>query len=483
MGSLPYLVHFKPYTCIRIQNVSPARTGIYTLNNGLNMKYYLIIMISVALCSCSISKKQVSSSQKMEVVTESAQQLDRLSPGISAYGATAIDYNRSGKSVMTIILKEPVVISVASKPEKWGFFQFPVIARNPDNTISARWNLNADAMEAYGEHKFGGAISRDEGLSWALTQDATSKGILVLSNGDRIAIHTPKPIKVEELQLPNTIGAGMDTYSQSPKAFYKLHDLPESRQGVFIDRLAKGETEWKTEKASLIDPEAARYSLRGQIPIVWWGDMRQLKDGSIIAGIYPGFIIRSDGVVDPKSGVFFYKSADNGRSWKIHGRITYIPDLAADSNGNKRMGFTEPAFEILHDGTFICIIRTTDGIGNGPMYICRSSDQGVTWTKPELVTPSGVLPRLLQLKNGIAALAAGRPGVQLRFTSDGKHWTDPLEMMPYENYKDQVSCGYSGLLETGPDRFLLIYSDFKFLNEAKEPRKAIKVREVIVTPK
>ena len=116
------------------------------------------------------------------------------------------------------------------------------------------------------------------------------------------------------------------------------------------------------------------------------------------------------------------------------------------------------------------------------MYISRSSDQGVTWTKPEWMAASGVLPRLLQLKNGAVVLSSGRPGVQLRFSTDGKDWTDPIEMMPFEDYKDQVSCGYTGLLETGPDRFLIVYSDFKFLNEAKEPRKAIKVREVIVTP-
>lgn len=447
------------------------------------MRYCFCITFLLFAYGCATSKND-QTSERLRVVSEKGNLASfELTPGIPAYTATSIDYRRSGKSVMGIVLKEPVVISVAKQPEKWGFFQFPVIARNPDNTISARWNLNADAMEAYGQHKFGGAVSSDGGATWTLSQDATSKGILVLNNGDRIAIHTPKPIKVEELQLPKQIGKGMDTYSQSEKGFYKLHDLPASRQGVFIDRLAKGASEWKTEKASLLDPDAARYSLRGQVPIVWWGDMRQLKDGSIMAGVYPGFLIQSDGLVNPKSGVFFYKSDDNGRSWKIHGRIHYIPNLGVDSGGNKRMGFTEPAFEVLQDGTFICVIRTTDGIGNGPMYISRSSDQGANWTNPELMTPSGVLPRLLQLKNGVVVLSSGRPGVQLRFSTDGKLWTDAIEMMPYENYKDQVSCGYTGLLETGPDRFLLIYSDFKFLNEAGEFRKAIKVREVMVKPK
>jgi hypothetical protein len=148
------------------------------------------------------------------------------------------------------------------------------------------------------------------------------------------------------------------------------------------------------------------------------------------------------------------------------------------------MGFTEPTYEILADGSFICVARTTDGIGNGPMYISRSVDMGRTWTKPQIFTASGVLPRLLQLQNGVTILASGRPGVQLRFSNDGqgKVWTNAFEMMPYIDYKDQVSCGYTGLLATGPDRFLIVYSDFRHVTSAGEVRKAIKVREVIVTP-
>jgi len=47
--------------------------------------------------------------------------------------------------------------------------------------------------------------------------------------------------------------------------------------------------------------------------------------------------------------------------------------------------------------------------------------------------------------------------------------------------KEQVSCGYTSLLATGPDRCLIIYSDFKYPTPAGEIRKAIKVCELIVT--
>jgi len=47
---------------------------------------------------------------------------------------------------------------------------------------------------------------------------------------------------------------------------------------------------------------------------------------------------------------------------------------------------------------------------------------------------------------------------------------------------NHACCGYTALLATGPDRFLLAYSGFKHTTEAGQQRKAIKVREIIVSP-
>ena len=86
--------------------------------------------------------------------------------------------------------------------------------------------------------------------------------------------------------------------------------------------------------------------------------------------------------------------------------------------------------------------------------------------------------------NGVVVLSSGRPGVQLRFCAEGRGtaWSEPLELLPYANEKEEVSCGYTSLLATGPDRFLIIYSDFKYPTPAGALRKAIKVCEVTVTP-
>ncbi|HTE09918.1 MAG TPA: sialidase family protein [Chitinophagaceae bacterium] len=451
------------------------------------LRFFFILLLPVLLSGCGASKNAAANKKSLQVITEShhiSAGTQQLIPGIAAYRDSRFNYQRNGKNVLSVYLKEPVVVSVAARPEKWGYFQFPGILRRADNTIGIKWNLTIDAIEAYGSSKFGSAVSHDEGSSWQPAEVPEDAGNLLLNNGDRINVVTPTPVKVTDLQLPAPVGKGNDPYAKTSYIFYKLHDLPGSRQGVYMERLKKESITWEKEKASLYDPRAARYSFRGLVPVLWWGDMHVAKDQSIIAGIYPGFYIKDNGEADPHSGIFFYRSADNGYSWKIQGRILFEPDLNLDSTGYKRSGFSEPAFEVMADGSFLAVMRTTDGIGNGPLYASRSTDLGISWTKPAIIAPSGVLPRLLQLHNGVTVLASGRPGVQLRFSTDGYGtiWSDPFELLPYKNEKDEVSCGYTGLIATGPDRFLIVYSDFKYGNEAKEIRKAIKVREVIVQP-
>jgi hypothetical protein len=394
----------------------------------------------------------------------------------------AVTLRPPGQPALQVRLGEPTVVAVASRPEKWGFFQFPTLARWTDATVAASWAMAADSIVSYGSNASGEAISKDEGKTWTPLTGAKGVSGFLLPNGDRLQVVTPKAIKTSELRLPAPVGAANENYSKVKQPLYRHSELPPEVQGVCLSRLAKGSTGWVSERAALDDPQALRYSLIDLFPIVWWGDLHIASDRSVIAGIYPGYRLRDDGTVDPKDGVFFYRSTDAGHSWQSQGRIPYQPDLAADSKAAERMGFTEPAFEILANGNFLCIARTTDGLGNGPMYSSRSQDEGRTWSTPEVMAPFGVLPRLLRLTNGIVALSSGRPGVQLRFCADGrgKTWTKPIELLPYNDETTAVSCGYTSLLATGPDRFLIIYSDFKYQNAAGEIRKAIKVREVIV---
>ena len=437
--------------------------------------------------------------------------LTAIQPGIPCYLGSNITYRRDGKPLLSVELQEPVVLSVASKPERWGPYQFPNLFRNAKGLVEATWYLGADHPKDYGKKLEGTMVSSDNGKTWrspdqpAPMNEPTAYGrntLFLPRAGYSIGIHTQLSLKASELQLPPQPVASLFENYGSTFFFYRISELPAVLQGVFLNRL-DGNGEWSVIHAGLEDPKAVRYSRavgrpeklveEPLISIVWEGNMKLLSDNSIVTGIYPSFYENETGGVDP-SCVSFYRSTDDGMNWKILGKIPYSYDPAVDPNGNKRlvMGFTEPSFEILSDGTFLCMMRTTDGLGHSPMYHSRSSDQGATWSQPKPITPAGVLPRLLQLENGVLVLSSGRPGVQLRFSIDGKgeKWTDPFEMLPFtetaldiERNSHDVSCGYTELLAIGSDRFLVIYSDFKFLNENGEKRKAIKVREIKVTKK
>jgi len=410
--------------------------------------------------------------------------IESLKQGIPAFGQEVIYYKREGKTILTVKLDEPVVIDVAKKPEKRGYFQFPGINKTNDGVLVATWHMAEDAVTSYGQ--IGGSksvVSYDDGKTWCeIYNTIPSVGGIELPNGDKIKVHTPKAIDRKELNLPDSLAAVKENYGRT-FVYYKMTELPQELQGVYLSRLKKGENTWKIEKAILNDQSAVRYIDSGWFPVVWWGDLQIAPDGSILAGIYPGLYLDENNKVSP-SGVIFYRSADNGKSWNYQGKIPYQPDLETDPNGTKRiaLGYTEPASILLKNGVYLCVMRTTDGLGNSPMYVSQSTDMGVSWTKPKTFTKSGVLPKLLQLENGSIVLASGRPGIQLRFAIDekGETWTDPIEMLPFENIEGEVSCGYPDIVQAGPNSFQLIYSDFKYLNEKGEIRKAIKIRKVEV---
>ncbi len=457
--------------------VSPIKEEDYTVQ-GIG-----ILFISLLILTCSSCFRENTFPTKWEEAGYNAE--TEIKHGVPAFDAAKIEYKRNGKTILNLRFEPPVTVDVATKPEKWGFFQFPDIYWSGNDVLVATWQMAADAVESYGNENPGISVSKDKGKTWTHPSGNFSQGGgLLLPDGDRIRIYTPKAIKASDLQLSSSLDSVVENYGRT-FVFYKMDGLPEELRGVYLKRLNHGTNNWIIEHAALNDQDAVRYSDSGLFPVVWWGDMCLDSDGSVVAGIYPGFCLNKKGKVDP-SGIIFYCSADNGHSWHVRGRIPYTPDLKTDPNGNRReaLGFTEPASVILHNGTYLCVMRTTDGLGNSPMYISFSQDKGRTWSQPSTFTRSGVLPRLIQLENGVIVLSSGRPGVQLRFSSDGKGelWTDPFELLPFEGEKEAVSCGYTEIIPSGPDKFIIIFSDFRHKTENGEIRKAIKIRQVTVMP-
>lgn len=408
-----------------------------------------------------------------------------VTPGLAGHGSGAAELAVEGRK-LRVTWSEPRIVAVATKPEPWGFFQFPTLARGEDGTLFARWHLQADSIKSYGQENFGLAASADDGRTWHPSTAAAAERSLAtaLPNGERIASHLPPATPARAVPLPPSAGSFVENYSRTPRTYYPIDQLPPALQGIYLKRFRPGEAVGRIEHAALHDPGAMRYEHEGLIPVLWWGDLRVDRDGAIVAGTYPAFHRLPDGTVDGQSAIAFHRSTDLGRSWRYTGHIPYRVDAADDPQRAGRNGFTEPAFLILRDGTYLCVMRTTDGVGHGPMFASRSTDRGATWSQPEAIAPAGVLPQLLRLDNGVVALSAGRPGVQVRFAVDpaARAWTRPIELVAWGRDTEQVSCGYTGLVAAGSGRLVVVYSDFRHRTASGELRKAIKVRELAVTP-
>lgn len=461
------------------------------------MKNKLFVLVCLMIAGCGSVNTKFNGIKTASVYQEKQTcPVARIEFGIPALQQTVVNYQRNHQTIFNLKFAEPQLVTVADKPEGWGYYQFPTISYLSNVNLHAQWSMHPDDIRSYGMPAIGSKISADGGKTWqtAMPDSALITGYKI-ANGDLLRVVDPKPVNVASLKMPEPIGKTNFRYRKTNFTFYRLKDMPSGVNGVYINRLASGKTQWKLEQETIDDPKAARYSSKDLVPVVWWGDMHTMTDGSLVAGVYPGYYLKDNGEIDKQMGVVFYRSTDSGHSWKIQGRIPFLADKKRDSVAIDRIGFSEPAYDILADGSILCIIRSADGdgvtngVGNGPMYSSRSTDMGKTWTTPEVIAPAGVLPRLLKLKNGVEVLSSGRPGVQLRFSKNGlaDSWTDAFEMLPYDSKSMEVqyavSCGYTGMVATGNNRFLLIYADFKYKNAAGEERKAIKIREVIVDPK
>jgi hypothetical protein len=350
---------------------------------------------------------------------------------------------------------------------RWGRWQFPSLEMGEKGEMLLFVHVEPDSAASYGKARkvF---VSRDKGRTWREDAAAAERAYgLSVGKEEYLRTDTVAATPVSEVQLPQQ-RAERVSY-RTPFQLYRMKELPAELQRIFFQRFVGGA--WKAESQPLEDAHALRYSTGGVIPQIWWGDMKVFKDGTLLALTYPYY---HDSQPVPFTSSASYMSKDHGRSWVKTGHILY------DEADRRRDGFTEPALEVLPDGRLLAVLRTTDGNGIGPMYRSWSADQGKTWSPPEVFTETGVLPRLLQLANGVLVLSSGRPGVDLRFSRDaGKTWTKPHTLVPVPDpTKPQAdSCGYTSLLPLGKDRFLITYSWFT----PPTGQKSIYVREVKVS--
>lgn len=400
--------------------------------------------------------------------------------GLVCNHASKILYYKRGLLKATIYLTEPITIAKSDKAERWGIYQFPGIMRINDSILLARWSMQVDEQDSYGkieEAKLSSRISVDNGKTWtepSSTFEIPDRGeaFLFFNNGGWLSTQTPEIIPITSYpQFPEPIGKYED------KVFYKMSDVPDELQGAYFTIFKDGER--RTFQGKIDDPEAIRYASQGYVNVLWPGNFLELENESVLACIYSN---RIEGNSVAPQGVLIYRTTDKGDNWSF---LSFIPFPKSLWRENIE-GFSEPVLSKLYDGSLICVIRSTDGFEDTPMYKCFSKDGGQTWTDPVAFASNGCDPRLLTLKNGVIVLTSGRPGVQLRFSIDGKanEWTNPIEMMSFLDRNGPTghlaSCGYTSIIRAGDNSFFMVYSEFGDEEKTKYSKKEIKFRKVTI---
>jgi hypothetical protein len=413
---------------------------------------------------------------------------------------------------------------------RWGFYQFPDMWRAPRGEIYCSVNVGHDCL--IGKHEPSRFfVSRDEGRSWApvpFAQVDQSPDVVEFSDGSQVSFgkthyvyhlhsygqyHQPRQWwDLEGLGVPAASKPIFDSYLNQEHVLYRYEDIPDAMKPIPMAFRKSKAAPWEEGSARL---EAPGIFLSAVVRAWWWDEQNRhihedlpprvlrpwprwgvtvLPDDTLL---WPQYVPHPDSEKLNRlyCAVVLFASSDRGRTWRQRAWIANDVDQTTEGYSGD-----EHWLQVMPNGELLCVMRTVLGDRPGcTMYLAaaRSSDIGHTWTRPKEIAPFSVTPILMALKNGAAALVYGRPGVYVRTSGDsGRSWSDALPVVGppeaelladrwwdvrYDHRSDnKISCGNLGAVVTGPDRFLLAYSDFRHRNEKGEQCKAVLVREFAV---
>jgi len=411
-----------------------------------------------------------------------------------AYAATPTSGSKSAEPPIRVVFGDPSVVVMAPPEEKrWGFYQFPSFGQTTEGELVVRCQVADDSHAGAGErHPSPHFVTHDGGKTWKpMEKSARLRHGRMLRNGLEIGSVGRAKRLARELGI-RPVHERFRCHYGSQFDLYRYGDLPDDLKGVktFL-RKPDGQVEQFVAPVEAPGILLAAYRRTGTSsgPVELEGHIfplrfdlnstrcLELPDGTLL---YVCSFIRVDdqGKVMPgQAHSHVLASEDGGRSWKLRAVVPMIPDKAP-------WGLYEQTLTRLPSGVLVCVMRSEEG---GPptdprnLWITRSKDGGRTWEEPSVLNHFGVEPELLTLAGGVTAVAYGRPGVELRFCCDpeGKIWSRPYVVHQGTAVaRPDTTCGYTKLFSTGPDRFLIVYSDFRHRDKQGTQRKTIKVREV-----
>ncbi len=201
-----------------------------------------------------------------------------------------------------------------------------------------------------------------------------------------------------------------------------------------------GET-WEKHTGTVEFPQDMKTTNTGWASFQFHRGMMQMPDGSIQGLMYGAYAGDSD------YRVIWVKSTDGGENWSVVSTVA-VP------TGTGPSVYCEPTVARCSDDSLLCVMR----IGNAPLYQCRSTDNGLTWSKPEQIPgvtdtdAYSVDANLYMMSNGVLVLSYGRPHCKMLFSADGtgKDWKN------FTLTYTETTSGYTGVCEVAPGKLLLV---------------------------